>query len=272
MKNIISVDELKGILNDSDLIILDATIPKVALKDNSITSEKKWIEGARFFDIKKTFSNLESNMPNTLPSPEHFEKECRRLGINNSSKIVVYDDLGIYSSPRVWWMFKTMGHANIKVLDGGLPEWMKANYEMVSQSNQSFASGNFEANFDSSAVVDFNFIQSNLENQKALVIDARSSDRFNSRVPEPRADLRSGNISRSISIPYTEVLDGGKFKSKDELESVFSELQKENRPLVFSCGSGITACVLALATSEVLENKKSIYDGSWTEYAQLSED
>jgi thiosulfate/3-mercaptopyruvate sulfurtransferase len=161
MRNIITVGHLKKILNDPNLIILDTTIPKVTSSNRSNSIEKKYIKGARYFDIKKTFSDQESKMPNTLPTPEHFEKECRKLGVNLSSKIVVYDDLGIYSSPRVWWMFKTMGHANIAVLDGGLPEWMKYGYETDSQPNQRITLGNFETQFNKSSVVDFNFIQSN---------------------------------------------------------------------------------------------------------------
>lgn len=270
MRNIITVGHLKMILNDPNLIILDTTIPKVTSSNRSNSIEKKYIKGARYFDIKKTFSDQESKMPNTLPTPEHFEKECRKLGVNLSSKIVVYDDLGIYSSPRVWWMFKTMGHANIAVLDGGLPEWMKYGYETDSQPNQRITLGNFETQFNKSSVVDFNFIQSNVKNNKALIIDARSSDRFNAFVPEPRADLRTGNILGSINIPHTEVLENGKFKSNIQLEKVLKELKNETRPLVFSCGSGITACIVSLASAAILPNKISIYDGSWTEYAQLT--
>jgi len=269
MNNVITVDVLNNKLNDKNLVILDGTIPKVASNESS-PIEKKYIEGARFFDIKKTFSDQQSNMPNTLPTPEHFERECRNLGINNSSEIVVYDDLGMYSSPRVWWMFKTMGHSNIKVLDGGLPEWIKHGYATVAMQNASYSSGNFESRFDAKQVTDFNFIKSNIENKKALVIDARSSERFHALVPEPRADLRSGNISGSINIPFTEVLEDGKFKSPEKLEKVFSELDTETRPLVFSCGSGITACIVSLASASILKNQKSIYDGSWTEYAQLT--
>ena len=269
MKNLISVEDLNKILNDRDLVILDATIPKVTSGD-SASVEKKYITGARFFNIKKSFSDQKSKMPNTVPSAMQFEKECKKLGINSSSRIVVYDDLGIYSSPRAWWLFKTMGHSNVAVLDGGLPEWIKNNYATSSEPNQSFTTGNFEAQYDGSAVVDFNFIQSNIESKNALVIDARSSDRFNSLVSEPRADLKTGNISGSINIPFTDVLKDGKIKSKDELEIVFNDLKNEERPLAFSCGSGITACVVSLAATEILDNKKSIYDGSWTEYAQLS--
>ena len=270
MKNLISAKDLKNNLNDPDLVILDATIPKVVSGNDGQSVEKRYIKGARFFDLKKTFSDLESKMPNTLPTPEHFAIACRKIGINTSSKIVVYDDLGIYSSPRVWWMFKTMGHSNVAVLDGGLPEWLKMGYETISQHNQTFSLGDFDSKFDLEAVVDFDFIQANLKNKKALVIDARSSDRFKSLVPEPRAELRTGNISGSINIPYTDVLEDGKFKSSNELEKVFAKLKNETRPLVFSCGSGITACVVSLASESILDNKKSISDGSWTEYAQLT--
>ena len=270
MKNSIIVGDLKKILNDPDLIILDATIPKVTSSNGSNSNEKKYLKGARFFDIKKTFSDQESEIPNMLPTPAHFEMECRKLGINKSSNIVVYDDLGIYSSPRVWWMFKTMGHANIKVLDGGLPEWLKSGYTTVSKPNDDYSLGNFESNFDINRVKDFNFIRSNINNKKALIIDARSSDRFQGLAPEPRADLRTGNISGSINIPYTDVLEDGKFKSIDKLKKVFSELNNETRPLVFSCGSGITACIVSLASTSIVKNKNSIYDGSWTEYAQLT--
>lgn len=270
MNNIITVEGLKSILNNPNLVILDGTIPRVASGNRNDSIEKKYIKGARFFDIKKTFSDQQSKMPNTLPTPEHFERECRKLGINNSSEIVVYDDLGIYSSPRVWWMFKTMGHSNIKVLDGGLPEWIKNGYSTVAEQDTGFSLGDFESSFDANQVRNFNFIESNIEDKKALVIDARSSERFQALVPEPRADLRSGNISGSINIPFTQVLEDGKFKSPEKLEKVFSELREETRPLVFSCGSGITACIVSLAITSILKNEKSIYDGSWTEYAQLT--
>lgn len=270
MNNIITVKELKSILNNPNLVILDGTIPKVTSANSNDFVEKKYIKGARFFDIKKKFSDQNSKMPNTLPSPEHFERECRKLGINSSSEIVVYDDLGIYSSPRVWWMFKTMGHAKVKVLDGGLPEWIKSGYTTVAEQDTSFSLGNFESSFDAEQVRDFNFMKATIEQENALVIDARSSERFNGVIPEPRADLRRGHIPHSINIPFTEVLEEGKFKSTEELEKVFSQLHKESRPLVFSCGSGITACIIALASTEFIKNHKSIYDGSWTEYAQLT--
>ncbi len=268
MQQIVSAQWLHNHLDNPNLIILDATIPKVV--GSAMAKEKRRIKGARFFDIKKTFSDGDSAFPNTLPSPMQFEEECQKLGINSTSFVVVYDDWGIYSSPRAWWMFKTMGHQNVAVLDGGLPEWEKQGYETEPLKKEAITPGNFKAQFNPDAVKNFDDIQSNIEEARSLVIDARSADRFYSRVPEPRADLRSGHIEGSINIPYTEVLENGKFKSKEKLKEVFRPLEKETSPLVFSCGSGITACVVALASESVLENDKAIYDGSWTEYALLT--
>ncbi len=269
MQHLMSASELQKQLNDPHLIILDGTIPKVV--GNAMIAEKRRIKGARFFDIKKAFSNPESAFPNTLPSAAQFETACRKLGIRKNSRLVAYDDLGMYSSARVWWMFRTMGYSNIAVLDGGLPAWKKEGFETELSTGQSYDLGDFEANLNQEAVKDFGFIQTNISTQEALVIDARSADRFHSRVPEPRADLRSGNIEGSINIPFTELLEDGKFKTREQLQEVFKPLASETRPLVFSCGSGITACIVSLASESILSNSKAVYDGSWTEYAQRTD-
>ncbi len=264
-KNTIDVAELSDRLGTPNLIVLDATIPKVA--GAAPPKGKRRIPGARFFDIKKAFSDSDSPFPNTFPKVEQFQEACRALGIDNESTVVVYDDLGIYSSPRAWWMLRTMGHKNVLVLDGGLPEWERQGYATEAITERPIAVGNFKASFDADAVKQFEFIQSNSSSSEALVIDARSADRFYARVPEPRADLRGGHIPESMNIPYTEVLENGKFKSPQALKPVFEPLQGETRPLVFSCGSGITACIVLLAGEQLLQNQLAVYDGSWTEYA-----
>ena len=267
MQHLISAPELQLQFEDSNLIILDCTISKI--EEPASKEKKKRIPGARFFDIKNTFSDIKSAFPNMLPTVNQFQKECRKLGINNNSHIVVYDNLGIYSSARAWWMFRTMGHSKVMVLDGGLPAWEKEGFATEFTKAKIYEIGNFEAKLNADSVKDFGFIQSNILEQEALVIDARSADRFHSRVPEPRADLRRGNIEGSINIPYTELLANGKFKPQDQLLKLFTALIPETRPLVFSCGSGITACIVLLACESILTNSKAIYDGSWTEYAQL---
>ena len=268
LEPIVSSKWLQKHLNNTDLIILDASQKKNKF-GLSTNFEDLQIKGARHFDIKNNFSDLESKFPNTLPSAKKFEKACQKLGINKSSKIVVYDNLGVYTSPRVWWMFKTMRHHNIAVLDGGLPDWIKNGFqtEKITQSKPKI--GNFKANFNTKNIKYFADIQKNIISEDALVIDARASKRFLGLVEEPRKELRSGHITKSINLPFQEVLENGKFKSKNKLTKLFTNIVVDTKPLIFTCGSGITACIILLASELVLENKKTVYDGSWTEYAQL---
>ena len=265
--SIVSSHWLHENLNNPDLIIIDASQPNNQAGKKS-EFENVQIKGARHVDLKNTFSAANSEFPNTLPSQKDFEKEARKLGINPSSQIVVYDNLGVYTSPRVWWMFKVMGHEAVAILDGGLPHWIEQGFEKEQKSISKVESGNFEANFQPDLVVDYSSVLSNIITENSLLIDARSSGRFNDTEPDPRKGLKSGHIENSINIPFESVVENGKFKSIAALNVVFQELQNENRPLVFSCGSGITACIVMLASDLVLHNKKAVYDGSWTEWAE----
>ncbi|MGB0887337.1 MAG: sulfurtransferase [Vicingaceae bacterium] len=250
-----------------NLVILDAS-QKSITADKAI-NHKQQIVGARYFDLKNSFSDKSSNFPNTFPSTAQFETECRKLGINNESVIVVYDNLGIYSSPRVWWMFKTMGHQNVFVLNGGLSDWLENKYPTEKIEPQQYKLGNFKAELNTEKVKDYAFVKANLNNKNSIVIDARSAGRFNGTAPEPREGLRSGSIPNSINIPFGDVLDNGKFKTKEELKTIFSKINSENKELIYSCGSGLTACIILLASELVLPNTTSVYDGSWTEWAQI---
>lgn len=266
---LVSSDWLLKNLSDPDLIILDAS-----QQDNKAglvaDSNKLQIIGAQIFDIKNTFSATNSPFPNTLLEPKEFQRKCREIGIHNSSKIVVYDNLGVYMSPRVWWMFRIMGFEDIAVLDGGLPDWIANGYQVQEPVQTTIQYGNFNATFDFNKIRNFEFLTENVALKSSLVIDARSADRFNGITPEPRKGLRGGNIPNSINIPFTEVLEKGKFKTPEQLIELFKRFEIKNHPLVFSCGSGITACIILLAADLVLHNKKALYDGSWTEWAQLS--
>lgn len=264
-KTLVSVTWLNVHVDDPDLIILDAS-------QSSNNSEANSIPSARVFDLKNNFSDKSSDFPNTFPTIEQFELESKKLGINKNSKIVVYDNRGIYFSPRVWWMFKVMGHENIAVLDGGLPNWLSQGFKTELRQHTKYEIGDFNAKLDANAVKDFDFINENIEKQDSLVVDARSAGRFNGIAPEPRKGLRSGNIPNSINIPYETLLNNGKFKSNPELLEIFNSTRIANEPLVFSCGSGVTACIVLLA-AELIDksNKKSVYDGSWTEWALKTE-
>ena len=160
-----------------------------------------------------------------------------------------------------------MGHSNIAVLDGGLPEWIKNGFETEQKEFKTYDNGNFEAILQPSNVKFYEDILSNISSQNAVLIDVRPKGRFDGTKSEPRKSLKSGHIPNSVNIPYKNVLDDGKYKSVEDLKNLFGEKTFENEDLIFSCGSGITACIVLLASELILENNKSVYDGSWTEWA-----
>ncbi len=270
MNQLVSIQWLHQNLNNQDLILLDSSLSSTVQGKISGLNTKT-IPGAKYFDLKGKFSDQNSPFPNTFPSKEQFEIECQKLGINNQSKIVVFDNMGIYSSPRVWWMFNVMGHDNISVLDGGLPEWIDKGFPVTTRKQEPDFSGNFKGSFKNQFIKTYQEILENLSLNSFTVIDARSEGRFNGIEKEPRKHLKSGHISNSINIPYNEVLDKGKFKNRNELEELFEKNCNGKKELVFSCGSGLTACIVMLAYELANKKSKTIYDGSWSEWAELQD-
>ena len=260
---LVTVDWLYEHLNHDNLVVLDATINK------SLDQYTQSVSKARFFDIKGKFSDRKALFPSTLPNTIQFEEQAQQLGINASSIIVIYDEKGIYSSARAWWLFKVFGHEHVAVLDGGLPEWIEHNYPIFSFDQSSVKRGNFKANYRPNYIVDFSGIQECISKPEVAILDARSKNRFLSLVDEPRKGLRRGRIIGSMSLPYTELLNDNKLKPVNELSTFFNTLVKEEKRLVFSCGSGITACILALGAKLCDYDNIAVYDGSWTEYGTL---
>ena len=260
---IVSVEWLHNNLEATNLIILDGTINKVF---DALQSQ---IPNSRFFDIKKKFSDVNAPFPSTFPTQEQFQKEARALGVNKNSAIVVYDDKGIYSSARVWWLFRAFGHHNIAVLNGGFPAWKKMDYEIETMKTYEGESGDFKANYKSGCMTFFDDMKQASKNKTHHIIDARSEARFKSLEPEPREGLRMGTIPNSVNIPFTDLLDDGILKSKETLEKALKERANKEDPIIFSCGSGITACVLALGANMSGYKNISVYDGSWTEWGSL---
>lgn len=265
MNPIVSTTWLAQHLNDPGLIILDASFPKItdtaAHQEAAVT-----IANARFFDLKKRFSDQSSPFPNMVPSAQQFEEQSQQLGIHNTSKIVVFDDKGVYSSPRVWWLFKLMGHDDIAVLDGGLPAWIAEGYAVSPKTSKVYAQGSFKAHFNPDYVITYERVCANIQTPSFLIVDARSEGRFKGTQPEPRKELKSGHMDGAINIPYTEVLNEGKYKSKEALQALFKSHPQE-KPFVFSCGSGLTACIVLLASVLAGYTSYGVYDGSWTEWA-----
>ncbi len=261
---VVTVEWLYKNLSQSDLVILDAS-PKENKSGLKAPFPDVQLAGARYFDLENDFSRKDTGLPNMLPSPEDFQSAARRLGINQSSLIVVYDNLGVYTSPRVWWMFRTMGHAQVFVLDGGLPAWVRRGYTTEALQRQKYIEGDFTASYHPALVTDLRSLAENLQTGESLVVDARAEDRFRGLVDEPRAGLRAGHIPGSVNIPFQNVLENGHFKSAEALLKIFGELPSDKN-VVFSCGSGITACILVVAAEMALDNDKSVYDGSWAEW------
>jgi len=251
--------------NDPDLIILDSS-EETNVTGQIIDHEEIQILGARYFDLENTFSDTKSALPHTFPSPEQFEKESRKIGINKNSKIVVYDNIGVYTSPRVWWMYKIMGHENVYVLDGGLSDWVKSGFETERQQLREYKEGDFVAIANKGEIDSLEDMQENLISNTKCVIDARSAGRFDGSAPEPRDWVKSGHIPGSKNLPFQDVLNGWKFKSKDELRTLFKSLNVGEKDLSFVCGSGLTSCIILLASELVQDNITSVYDGSWTEW------
>jgi|TARA_B110000467_G_C18205514_1_gene414311 thiosulfate/3-mercaptopyruvate sulfurtransferase len=265
---LVSVSWLSQNLNAPNLVVLD-----VSLESNIANIKVEFpgiqIKGARYFDLKRNFSDLESRLPNTLPNPKYFSLACRNLGINNNSTIVVYDNIGIYASPRVWWMFKSMGHKNIAVLDGGLPLWKNKNYPTESIQNRVLPEGDFKAKFNPNLLKKAFKIIENITSKEAILVDARSNGRFFGLIPETRKNLKSGHIPNAINLPFLDVLKDGKFISTNEISDIFKKLKIDKRPKIFTCGSGLTACILILASTLISEDNHFLYDGSWSEWGQL---
>ncbi|EPR70404.1 Thiosulfate sulfurtransferase, rhodanese [Winogradskyella psychrotolerans RS-3] len=262
--DLVSVEWLHKNSAATNLIVLDATINKV------ISAVSTRIPNARFFDIKQKFSDVSAPFPSTLPSKEQFQTEAQLLGINSDSVIVVYDDKGIYSSARVWWLFKVFGFKNVAVLDGGLPQWQQENFQVENYTDEVYPLGDFVAEFHAHLMTDFNGVNEFRNEEDTLVVDARSEDRFLCKVDEPKEGLRRGTIPNSKNLPYTVLFNGYKMKSIDELQTIFDPLVEHETQIVFSCGSGITACILALGATLCNYNNLIVYDGSWTEYGSLT--
>lgn len=263
--SLITAPELAKALEDSEaIVLLDCTIDKIG---NSLQGKKlELIPNSLFFDIEKKLSDIKSQLPHTLVSAAVFEQEMQQLGINKDSTVVLYDRWGIYSSPRAWWMFKVMGFDNVYILNGGLPGWKKSKLPIVNSHSTASSKGDFEAQFRAEWYADKDYILQHYKSKKVDIFDARSKGRFTGLVAEPRKGLNGGHIPHSKNLPFDEVLAGDKYLDSQELTSIFQNLQPVSDEHVFTCGSGITASILAFASYLTGTKRIRVYDGSWAEW------
>ncbi len=262
---LVDIHWLNKNLSDKNLIVFDAGMAKVG-SDQPYKSSSV-IAGAMRFDFCNEICDLTNILPNTMPSAEQFQQMMRAFGVNNNSCIVVYDDKGIYSAARAWWMFKSMGFNNVAVLDGGLPAWLETGYLTATHYKIANSPGDFTARYVKEKFVDKDYIVKNIGNKNKQLIDARGALRFSGTDPEPRKGMRSGHIPHAINIPYTTLVAGGFMLEKEKLKQIFTEkVSQEASHLIFSCGSGVTACILALAADYIGHINLAVYDGSWSEW------
>lgn len=267
---LVSTNWLNENLNEPSLIILDATLAKPKAT-GEVPNQDLQIPGAKFFDIDNSFSNRSIDLPHMMCDPIQFQKEAQKLGINQNSQVIIYDCHGVYSSPRAWWMLKSMGMENVSVLNGGLPEWINKGYQTEEKVETSYKTGNCVPDFETSCFWNSKQVLQSIDDPNVVVLDARSYGRFKAADPEPRAGLRGGHIPHSKSLPFTEVVDGTRMKEIDELKMIFDKLNIQNKKLVFTCGSGLTACIILLAAHLAGYEDLAVYDGSWSEWGQPSD-
>lgn len=249
----------------STVKLLDAGIVKAGLSGPYVPPAV--IQGAQRFDFGKTFADEQSLISNTMCSANQFEREAQKLGLSQQDTIIVYDVQGLYSAARAWWMFKAVGFNEVYVLDGGLTRWMTLGYPTASSYAKASEIGNFKASALTDFFVDKHRILEVMETSHSLILDARGQARFSGVEKEPRAGMRSGHIPSSQSLSYSLISnEDGTVKSTDALASLFRERQAQDKALYFSCGSGVTACVLAIAASECGYSDLHVYDGSWSEW------
>jgi len=225
------------------------------------------IPGAAFFDIDD-ISDAESPFPHMLPAPEKFSSRMKKLGIGDGHHVIAYDGAGVFSSARVWWMFHAMGHENVSVLDGGLPKW-KAEGRSLETKQQPRGQRHYTARLNNFIVRDLSHMQRNLMTKREQVLDARSQARFDGTAPEPRPELPSGHMPDSLSVPFTLLInEDGTLKAAHQLQAILEGAGVDlTRPIITTCGSGVTAAILSLALTVLGHKATSLYDGSWSQWA-----
>jgi thiosulfate/3-mercaptopyruvate sulfurtransferase len=264
----VSVRWLAERLEAPDVVVVDGSwyLPAQG-RDPDAEFLEGHIPGAVRFDIE-TVKDTASPLPHMLPSPEAFASAMRAMGIGDGQTIVVYDGMGLQSAPRVWWTFRVFGARDVRLLEGGLPAWREAGLPMEDGPEKPRARRHFTARLDHGAVADLGDVRRALQSGSAQVLDARSAERFRGEAPEPRPGLPSGHMPGALNLPYTQVVENGRLKSPEAIRAALEGAGVDlSRPVITTCGSGVTAAILSAAMETIGRPAKALYDGSWTEWA-----
>lgn len=269
-KTLVSTQWLARHLKDPDLRVIDASwyLPEAG-RDARAEYDAGHIPGARFFDIDD-ISDSRSELPHMAPPVEKFMSRLRAMGVGDGHQVVVYDGAGILSAPRVWWLFRLMGQNDVAVLDGGFPKWQAEGRE-IEDMPPVVRDRHMMVRFQNHLVRDVTQVSSASKLGDHVIVDARSAARFRGEAPEPREGLRKGHIPGSRSVPYTNLLNPDKtMKDPEACRGVFEAAGVDlSKPIITSCGSGVTAAILALALERLGHNQWSLYDGSWAEWGMF---
>lgn len=268
---LITADALNKELADTDLRILDASFFLPSMGRNAILEfQDARIPGAQFFDIN-TIADQSIDLPHMLPPPAQFTAQMQALGICQNSRIVVYDNCPLFSAARCWWMFRYYGHSQIRVLDGGFQNWQRCAKPVASGSVLPPKKGDFQAGKPvQSGHITLAALRADMQqSEPTQIVDARSKDRFDGRADEPRPGLASGHMKGACNLPIMEILDeSGCVKPEEEIKRLFEAANLDlTKPIITTCGSGVTASGLTLALALLDVNDVQLYDGSWAQWA-----
>jgi len=274
MNSLIEIDWLKKNLNNPEIKIIDGTwhMPGSGINGFDIFKEKH-IPNAIFIELDEV-SDINSDLPHMMPDENYFSEKISSLGISNNDHLIIYDMYGMFSAARIWFMFKAFGHNNISLLNGGFPAWLDSGGEVSNKINN-LKTTIYKGKLNKLLIADYQQVLENLTNQKYLVLDARSPERFSGISEEPRPGMKSGHIPKSKNLYFNDLIDQDtkKFIKKEEIENLIKKSGIDvNKDIICSCGSGVTACIIKFAIELISKNKNiKIYDGSWSEWGVVED-
>ncbi|ELY6211726.1 3-mercaptopyruvate sulfurtransferase [Cronobacter dublinensis] len=255
-------------IDDPEIQILDARMAPAGqehLRDMAQEYRAGHLPGALFFDIE-ALSDHASPLPHMMPRPETFAVAMRELGVNDDKHLIIYDEGNLFSAPRAWWMLRAFGVQNVSILAGGLAEWQRDGFPLQEGAVEA-PEGEFEAKLDELQIKRLTDVLLASHENTAQIVDARPAARFNAEADEPRPGLRRGHMPGALNVPWTELVVKGQLKTTDELHAIFARQGVNlHRPIITSCGSGVTAAIVTLALATLGASDVTLYDGSWSEW------